>query len=106
MLAAIRRALSRVSNLPVVERTAELFEKSEGRHQIGEAPPIIVFAAPRICAPMPQLKLSRFVEIHDLAAQRNVQPNSYYRNINEVRVCSFVRQRLAFQVYAPFPKTR
>jgi len=72
ILLAIRRASSRVSNLRVGERTAELFDKGEGRHQIGEALPIIVFAAPRICASMPQLKLSRFVEIHDLAAQRNV----------------------------------
>jgi hypothetical protein len=53
---------------------------------------------------MPQLKLSRFVEFHDLVAQRNVQPNSRYRNINEVRVCSFVCQRLASHVYAPIPK--
>ena len=60
---------------------------------------------------MPQLKLTRFVEIHDLAVQQNVQPNSRYWNINEVRVCSFVRQRLAavlerFHVYAPIPPKR
>src|SRR5215831_1104657 len=87
-----------------VERSAKLFDKGEGCHQIGEAPPIIVFAAPGFCASMPQLKLSRFVEFHDLVAQRNVQPNSRYRNINEVRVCSFVCQRLASHVYAPIPK--
>src|SRR5262249_50221611 len=50
IFAAIRRVSSRVSNLRVGERTAELFDKGEGRHQIGEAPPIIVFAAPRFCA--------------------------------------------------------
>ena len=60
---------------------------------------------------MPQLKLTRFVEIHDLAVQQNVQPNSRYWNINKVRVCSFVRQRLAavldrFHVYAPIPPKR
>jgi len=61
-----------------VERSAELFDKGESCHQICEAPPIIAFAAPQNYAAMPQLKVSRFVEIYDLAVQRNVQPNSRY----------------------------
>ncbi len=70
----------------------------------------MILAAPQNYASMPQLKVSGFVEIYDLAVQRNVQPNSRDRNINEVWVCSFVCQQLTdsvlarFHVYAPrFP---
>jgi hypothetical protein len=75
------------------ERSAELFDKGESCHQICEAPPIIALAAPQNYAAIPQLKLSRFVKIYDLAVERDVQPNSRYRNINPVRVCSFVCQQ-------------
>ena len=61
---------------------------------------------------MSQLKVSRFVELHDLAVQRNVQSNSRDRDLNLIRVCSFVvsdlltpmaRYWTAF-MYAPIPQ--
>src|SRR5262249_3646132 len=88
----------------------KLFDKSKSRHQIGKAPPIIIFAAPQNHTSIPQFKLPPFVELHDLAVQRNVQSSGRDRDLNEIRVCSLVCYRLAdtqgavlerFHVHAP-----
>ena len=67
------------------------------------------FAAPQNCASMSQLNVSRFMEPHDLAAQGNVQSSIRGRDLNEVRVYSFVCYRFAgracFHVNAPSPGT-
>jgi hypothetical protein len=52
---------------------------------------------------MSQLKVSRFVELDDLAVQRNVQSNSLDRDLNEIRVRSLVSVLDRFHVYAPIP---
>jgi len=52
---------------------------------------------------MSQLKVSRFVELHDLAVQRNVQSSSRDRDLNVIRVRSLVSVPDRFHVYAPIP---
>jgi hypothetical protein len=39
---------------------------------------------------MPQLNVSRFVELNDLTVQRNIQSGGRDRDLNEIRVCSLV----------------
>jgi hypothetical protein len=39
---------------------------------------------------MSQLNAPRFVELYDLAVQRNVQSGSSDRDLNDIRVCSLV----------------
>ena len=73
-----------------VEHSAKLFDKGESRHQIRKAPPIIIFVAPQNLTSMPQFNVSRFVELHDLAVQRNAQSSSRDRDLNEIRVCFLV----------------
>src|SRR6516162_7630590 len=104
------RVIPRQNLLRIIERSTKLFDKGESRHQIQKAPAIIIFAAPQNHTSIPQLKLPRFVELHDLAVQRNVQSSGRDRDLNEVRVCSLVCYRLAdtqgavlerFHVHAP-----
>ena len=47
--------------------------------------------------------MSRFVELHDLAVQRNVQSSSRDRDLNVIRVRSLVSVPDRFHVYAPIP---
>jgi hypothetical protein len=42
---------------------------------------------------MSQLNVSRFVELHDLAIQRNIQSGSPDWDLDEIRVCSLVCYR-------------
>ena len=101
IFAAIRRASSRVNQLtrgPIAlqpsldEQTlaAKLFDEGVSRGRIGKAPAIMGFAAPQNSASMSQLNVSRFVELHDLAAQGNAQSSIHGRDFNEIRVCSLV----------------
>ena len=99
---AWRRLLQR-SRANANTPAAELFDKGESRHQIGKAPPIIVFAAPQNYASMSQLKVSRFVELDDLTVQRNVQSSNRDRDLNVIRVRSLVSVPDRFHVYAPIP---
>jgi len=39
---------------------------------------------------MSRLNASRFVELYNLAVQRNIQSGSRDRDLNEIRVCSLV----------------
>jgi hypothetical protein len=61
--------------------------------QIGKAPAIIDFAVPKSCTSVSQLNVSRSVELHDLAAQHNIQSSSHDRESNLIRVCSLVYDR-------------
>ena len=61
--------------------------------QIGKAPAIICFAVPRTCTSVSQLNVSRFMELHDLEAQRSIQSGSRRRDSDVIRVCSLVCYR-------------
>ena len=82
------RALPRVSKF--VERSAKLFDEGASRSRVGKAPAIIGFAVLQNCTSMSRLNASRFVELYNLAVQRNIQSGSRDRDLNEIRVCSLV----------------
>ena len=70
-----------------------MFGEGVSRSQIGKAPAITSFAFPQNCTSVSHLKVSRFVELHDLATERNFQWSSRHRHLNEIRVCSLVCYR-------------
>ena len=69
-----------------MERSAKLFDEGTSRSQIAKAPTIIGFAVPQNRASMPQLNVSRFVELYDLTVQRNIQSGGRDRDLDEIRV--------------------
>jgi hypothetical protein len=76
-----------------VERSAKLFVEGVSRSQIGKAPTIISLAVPPKWTSMSQLNVSRFVKLHDLAAQRNIQSGGRDWDLNMIRVSSLVCYR-------------